>query len=124
MSQRLSKKEYYYAVTPKRNKLLLVLWIIADVLNLVGIALGPASVLGLIACIVCGIGVKMTFSKWWGISLLAWGVIQFGLIYVVGGVMPWATLFVGAYVFQILNNLDKSYAEYLKTGELPDTKGY
>ena len=44
MSQRLSKKEYYYAVTPKRNKLLLVFWIIADVLNLVGIALGTVVV--------------------------------------------------------------------------------
>ena len=124
MYQRVSKKEYYYKVTPKKNKVALVLWILSMVINVVGIVMGPASILGLIACVVCWVGAKMTFSKWWGLALAIWGVIQLGLIYVIGGVVPWAMIVLGVYLFQLLNNLDKAYAKYLQTGELPDTAGY
>ena len=123
MNQALTKKEYYHAMNPKKNKLVWGLWILSMVINLIGIVGGPASILGLIACIVCGFGVKSSFNKWWGMTLAIIGGVQWVLVYVIGGVVPLIEIIVGVYVFQILNNLDKAYAEYLKTGSVPDTTG-
>lgn len=121
MKQILSKKEYYAQVTPKKS--IRIWWIVALVINIIGVAMGPASILGVISCIVCWVGGNASCNKWWGVALAVCGAIQFILIYVIGGVMPWVMLFVGVYMYQIYDNLDKAYAAYLETGEIPDLKG-
>ena len=123
MKQILSKKEYYNQVTPKKSKSLLVWWIVALAINIVGLVIGPASILGVIACLVCWFGGKAGCNKWWGIGLAVCGAVQWILIYVIGGVVPWVEIFIGIYMFQTYNNLDKAYAQYLETGVVPDLKG-
>lgn len=121
MKQILSKKEYYAQITTKKS--IKIWWIVALIINIIGVAMGPASILGVISCIVCWAGGNASCNKWWGVALAACGAIQFILIYVIGGVMPWVMLFVGVYMYQIYDNLDKAYATYLETGEIPDLKG-
>ena len=123
MEQILSKKEYYNQVTPKKSKSLLVWWIVALAINIVGLVIGPASILGVIACLVCWFGGKAGCNTWWGIGLAVCGAVQWILIYVIGGVVPWVEIFIGIYMFQTYNNLDKAYAQYLETGVVPDLKG-
>lgn len=123
MEQVLSKKEYYNQVTPKKSKSLKIWWIVALVINIVGLVMGPASILGVIACLVCWFGGNASCNKWWGIALAVCGAVQLILIYVIGGVVPYVEIIIGVYMFQTYNNLDKAYAQYLETGELPDTAG-
>lgn len=124
MEHTLSKKEYYEKVTPKKSKSMLICWIIALVINVIGLLLGPASILGIIACLVCWFGGKANCNKWWGVVLSVCGAVQWILIYVIGGVVPFIEIIVGIYIYQTYNNLDKAYAEYLEKGVMPDVTGY
>lgn len=124
MEQILNKKAYYEQVTPKKSKSMRIWWIAALVINIVGLVIGPASILGVIACLVCWFGGKTSCNKWWGMALVICGAVQFVLIYAIGGVVPWLEIIVGIYMYQTYNNLDKAYAAYLATGELPNIVGY
>lgn len=124
MKQTLSKSEYFRKTAGKSLRSAWILFALTEVLNVVGLIYGWVSLLGLIVCAACGIGIKITLDKRWAIAMLVWGILQAFLVLFLGGFVAWGIILCSAiYFYKVLDNLEKSYAAYLKSGELPDLAG-
>lgn len=122
MNKKLSKSEFYAKASARKYK---VEWIVfwgATIVNALCIIVTPAAIVATLACAVCGIFLKKTMDRRWGVVLLVMGVISFimmGFTHGMGIVM----IVNGIQFYQVFDNLDKTYARYLETGEIHDLKG-
>lgn len=125
MNTKLSKSEFYaQTATQKRRPEWILFWVTIAV-SIICIPIGGYVVMAaILACAVCGFGIKKTLDKRLGLVMLVLGVISCLLLLPAGVFGPGMVMALSGWLFyKILGNLDKAYNQYLETGEVPDLKG-
>lgn len=94
-------------------------------INVIDILLAPALFLvATLAAAVCGFGIKTTLDKRWGIPLIIMGAVSIVIMIPAGlFVLGMPMVVSGLKFYTVLENLDKAYHAYLKTGTFSDHKG-
>ncbi len=123
MNTKLSKREFYTQTDTRKYKLEWIGFWTATILSAFYIIITPWAIVALPSCVICGIFLKKTMDKRWGVVLMVMGVISFIMIGIGLGGQGVVMIVSGWWFYRVLGNLDKAYAQYLETGVIPDLKG-
>lgn len=123
MNTKLSKREFYAKTSNRKYKLEWIIFWTATIINVFGIIVTPGAVVATLSCAICGIFLKKTMDKRWGVVLIVMGGISALMVGL--SLMGLAVLVIisGIQFYRVYGNLDKAYARYLETGVVPDLKG-